>query len=186
MLLTRCLYQQQKQRYGIAILLIETAAKIKDDHGNLCLCAELNQQNSNAVLFGMHVALLCCWLNVSISSKKNNTTLLFCWLRLLQRLKIIMGIFACAPSLISKIAMLCCLVCMLHCYVVDWMSLSAAKKQHGIAILLIKIAAKIRDYHGNLGLCAELNQQNSNAVWYACCIAILLIRLQQVSEHFHK
>ena len=54
-----------------------------------------------------------------------------------------MEIFACAPSLISKVAMLCCLVCMWHCYVVDSMSLSAAKKQHGIANLLIKIAAEI-------------------------------------------
>jgi hypothetical protein len=60
------------------------------------------------------------------------------------------------------------------------------KQRYGIAILLIETAAKIKDDHGNLGLCAELNQQNSNAVWYACCIAILLIRLQQVSEHFHK
>jgi hypothetical protein len=49
-----------KNQHNIAILLIETAAKIKDYHGNLCLRAELNQQNSNAVLFGMHVALLCC------------------------------------------------------------------------------------------------------------------------------
>jgi hypothetical protein len=108
-----------KNQHNIAILLIETAAKIKDYHGNLCLRAELNQQNSNAVLFGMHVALLCCWLNVSIDSKENNTALLLCWLSLLRRLKIIMGIFACAPSLISKRAMLCCLVCMLHCYIVD-------------------------------------------------------------------
>jgi hypothetical protein len=60
MLLTKCLYQQQTKQHGIAILLIKIAAKIKDYHGNLCLCAGLDQPNSNAVLFGMHVALLCC------------------------------------------------------------------------------------------------------------------------------
>jgi hypothetical protein len=58
--LTKCLYQQQIKQHGIAILLIKLAAEIKEYHGNLCLRAELNQQNSNAVLFGMHVALLCC------------------------------------------------------------------------------------------------------------------------------
>jgi hypothetical protein len=60
MLLTKCLYQQQKEQHDIAILLIKIAAKVDASYGNLCLCAELNQQNSNAVLFGMHVALLCC------------------------------------------------------------------------------------------------------------------------------
>ena len=33
--------------------------------------------------------------------------------------RINMEIFACAPSLISKVAMLCCLVCIWHCHVVD-------------------------------------------------------------------
>jgi len=60
MLLTKCLYRQQRKQHGIATLLIKFAAKVKDYHGNLCLCAELNQQKSNAMLFGMHVALLYC------------------------------------------------------------------------------------------------------------------------------
>ena len=45
---------------SIATLLIKIAAEIEDDHGNPCLRAKLNQQNGNAVLFGMHAALLCC------------------------------------------------------------------------------------------------------------------------------
>ena len=45
---------------SIATLLIKIAAEIEDYHGNLCLRAKLNQQNGNAVLFGMHAALLCC------------------------------------------------------------------------------------------------------------------------------
>jgi hypothetical protein len=50
MLLTKCLYRQQRKQHGIATLLMKFAAKVKDYHGNLCLCAELNQQKSNAML----------------------------------------------------------------------------------------------------------------------------------------
>ena len=39
-----------------------------------------------------------------------------------------------------------------------------------IATLLIKIAAEIEDYHGNLCLRAKLNQQNGNAVLLVCML----------------
>ena len=137
---------QKNKQHGIAILLMKLGCTSKYFHDKSLQQSYLNQQNSNAMLFLLLIKTFnqqnsnatCTPIKI-VRRKQTSQQWYFAdvaWRKkyfhanLLIRIaaKIIMEIFACAPSLISKIAMLCCLVCMWHCYFVDQMSLAAAKK----------------------------------------------------------
>ena len=125
-------------------------------------------------LFGVCVALLFCWLHhVSITSKNRNMALLIYWLRLLQRLKIVMGIFACASSLLSNIAMQSCLLCMWHCNVVGSVSLSAANQNNNTALLICWWRLLQTLSWKSLLVCQVHSAKHNSAVLFGVHVALL-------------